>query len=180
MNSSTNEPGSSSLSMRSRAVSLPSVRWRAAAFGSASRAICSRSLSFLSRSARVCAMKILLSADDPHALQHRQHDRGGDHRADLSASIGAHGMHQKIVFLVVFLAFDLNDARRHGKSRDAGGADQRVDLAAGERAHDFAEEHADGGVEADGDESQAKDQQRFAAEKVAGFHGSADAESEQQ
>jgi hypothetical protein len=33
MNSSTKEAGSSSLSMRSRAVSLPSARCRAAAFG---------------------------------------------------------------------------------------------------------------------------------------------------
>ena len=96
-------------------------------------------------------------------LKHGKHHRGGDHRADLSAGVGAHGMHQKIVFLIVFLAFDLDDTGRHRKCRNAGGADQRIDFAAGQRAHELAEKHADRGVQADGDKAQAEDQQSLAA-----------------
>src|SRR3989442_15667150 len=107
MNSSTKVSGSKSLSMRSRAVSLPSACCLAAAFGSASRALCSNAASFFSSSSLDFAIVQRLAADDAHAFEHRQHDRRGDDRTDLAGGVGAHRVHEQITLLVVLLSFDL-------------------------------------------------------------------------
>src|SRR5512139_2328526 len=75
--------------------------------------------------------------DDPHACQDREHHRGGDHRSDLAAGVGAHRMHEEVALLVPLLPFTLDDARRHREGGDPGRADQGVDLAAGHYPHDL-------------------------------------------
>ena len=57
------------------------------------------------------------------SLKHGKHDRRGNDGADLAAGVGAHGVHQKIVLLIVFLTFDLDDTGRHRKRRNTCGAD---------------------------------------------------------
>src|SRR5205809_373332 len=56
-------------------------------------------------------------------------------------------MHQQIAFLVVLLAFHLDDSSGHGKRRDSRGADERIDFAAGKKAHDFPEEDSRSGFD---------------------------------
>ena len=120
------------------------------------------------------------ATDDAHAFEDRQHDGGGDNRTDLSASIGAHGMHQEITFLIVLLAFGLNDPCRHRKCRNTCGSDQWVDFTAGQHTHHLAEQNADGGVEADGDQAEQQNQKCLTAQKLVGLHSPADCKAKQQ
>ena len=52
---------------------------------------------------------------NPHALQHRQHDRCSHDRADLTSRIGSHGVHEQVIFFVIFKTFFLDNPGRHGE-----------------------------------------------------------------
>ena len=62
--------------------------------------------------------------------------------ADNARHIGTHGMHQQIVAGLFLLAYYLRHARRHRHGGNAGGADKRIDLAAGKLVHKLGYQHA--------------------------------------
>ena len=55
-------------------------------------------------------------------------------------------MHEQVVAGVVLLADLLGNTGGHGNGGNTGGADERVDLAVGDNAHDLAQENTAGGV----------------------------------
>ena len=73
-----------------------------------------------------------------HGDEHAGRDSGTDDAGD----VRAHGMHEQEVGRVLLLADLLGDAGRHRDGGDAGRADQRVNLLAGQLAHDVAADEA--------------------------------------
>ena len=66
-------------------------------------------------------------------------------------------MHEQEVAGIVLCADLLRNTRRHGNSGDAGRADQRVDLAAGDNAHSLAEQAACSSTERESDKTESDD-----------------------
>ena len=78
-------------------------------------------------------------------------------RTDNAGHVGAHGVHQQEVVGVGLPAHILGHTGRHGNGGHARGADQRVDLAAGQHVHQLAHQQAADGGEAEGDDAQHHD-----------------------
>ena len=89
-------------------------------------------------------------------------------------------MHQQIAFLIVLLAFRLDNSSGHGKRRDARGADERIDFASAEQAHELSEEHSHSGIEADSNQTERENHESLRLKKLLRFHGRADAKPKQQ
>ena len=107
------------------------------------------------------------------AAEDRQQEAGRDGGADDAGHVGAHGVHQQEVGGVLLLAHHLGHAGRHRHGGHAGGADQRVDLAAGQGAHDVARQQAAHGGDAEGHETEDDDLDGLKAEEVGRDHRSA-------
>ena len=73
------------------------------------------------------------------------------------ATFRAHGVHEQEVGGVGLLADHLGNTRGHRDGGDAGRADQRVDLLAGQLAHDVAADEAAGRGKAEGEEGQGSE-----------------------
>ena len=83
-------------------------------------------------------------------------------------------MHQQEVRGVRLLTDHLRDARCHRDSGHAGGADQGVDLLAGELAHDVAADQTADRGDAEGNQTEQDDLQRLDLQEVRSDHGRAD------
>ncbi len=46
-------------------------------------------------------LHLFLRLDDAHAIENREHNGCGHDRPNLSAGVGAHGVHEEIVLLVI-------------------------------------------------------------------------------
>ena len=79
------------------------------------------------------------------AAEGAEEDTGGDGGADDTGDVRAHGVHEEEVLGILLDADLVDDSGGHGDSGDAGGADHRVDLAAGELAHELAQRRGRGG-----------------------------------
>ena len=118
--------------------------------------------------------------DNPHSTQDREHDGGRDHRPHLPAGVCAHGVHEKVVLLVVPLALLLHHPGGHGKGGDTRGTDEGVDLAATHDPHDFPEHQTACRVHADREKTEAEDNQRLGIEKGRARHGCTDGQPQKQ
>ena len=103
----------------------------------------------------------------------------GDSRADNAGNIRTHGVHEQEVGGILLLTDLLRDASRHRNGRNAGGTDQRIDLAACHLVHDLAEEHAEGGTHAERDQTEKDDLERLKPEEVGAGGGRADSGAEE-
>ena len=74
------------------------------------------------------------------AAEDLQQKACGDRGADDAGDVRSHGVHQKEVRGVCLLSLDLADTRSHRDGADARGADERIDLAAGELIHQLADQ----------------------------------------
>ena len=88
-------------------------------------------------------------------------------------------MHEQEVGGILLLTDLLRDASRHRNGGNAGGTDQRIDLAACHLVHDLAEEHAEGGTHAERDQTEKDDLERLEPEEVGAGGGSADSGAEE-
>ena len=82
-------------------------------------------------------------------------------------------MHEQEVGGVGLLADHLGNTRGHRDGGDAGRANQRVDLLAGQLAHDVAADEAAGRGDGESDEAEEDDLQSFCLQEVGGDHGRA-------
>ena len=97
-----------------------------------------------------------------------------DGGADDARDVRAHGVHEQEVGGVGLLADHLGNTRGHRDGGDAGRADQRVDLLAGQLAHDVAADEAAGRGDAESDEAEEDDLQGLGLQEVRSDHGRTD------
>ena len=88
-------------------------------------------------------------------------------------------MHEQVVAGVVLLADLLGNTGGHGNGGNTGGADERVDLAVGDNAHDLAQDNTAGGADAEGDDAQNDDLNGLDVQEGGGVGGAADGEAEE-
>ena len=88
-------------------------------------------------------------------------------------------MHEQVVAGVVLLADLLGNTGGHGNGGNTGGADERVDLAVGDNAHDLAQENTAGGADTEGDDAQNDDLNGLDVQEGGGVGGAADGEAEE-
>ena len=117
--------------------------------------------------------------NDPQALQDGEHDRCCHDRTHLATGIGSHGMHEKEILGVVFMALPLNDTGGHGVGRDTSGSNEGVDLSPGEDLHQFSKDDTTGRIETNGQETQGKDEQCLGRQKDPAIHGRSDGDSQE-
>ena len=82
-------------------------------------------------------------------------------------------MHQQEVGGVGLLAFQVGHPGCHRHGGHTGGADEGVDLAAGELAHHHAAQHTAGGGQQEGHHAQHHDHQGLGSQEGGAYHGSA-------
>ena len=88
-------------------------------------------------------------------------------------------MHEQVVAGVVLLADLLGNTGGHRNGGNTGGADERVDLAVGDNAHDLAQDNTAGGADAEGDDAQNDDLNGLDVQEGGGVGGAADGEAEE-
>ena len=88
------------------------------------------------------------------SAEHIDQDTSGNSGADNTGNIGAHGVHEQVVAGVVLLTDLLGNTGGHGNGGNTGRADQRVDLAVGDNAHDLAEDDTACGADTEGHDAQ--------------------------
>ena len=88
-------------------------------------------------------------------------------------------MHEQVVAGVVLLADLLGNTGGHGNGGNTGGADERVDLAVGDNAHDLAQENTAGGADTEGDDAQNDDLNGLDVQEGGGVGGAANGEAEE-
>ena len=87
-----------------------------------------------------------------HRAEHRHEETCGDSRTYNACDIGTHGVHKQIVSGFCAQAFQVGHPRRHRHCGNAGRADERIDLALAELAHQLAYQQTAHGREREGDE----------------------------
>ena len=74
-------------------------------------------------------------------------------------------MHEQEVGGIIFRTDLLRDTSRHRNSGYACGADQRIDLSAGDDAHQFAEQASCSSTEGEGDQTERDDLERCSVQE---------------
>ena len=109
------------------------------------------------------------------AAEDREQEAGSDSGADDAGDVRAHGVHKQEVGGIGAGTLQLADAGSHRNGGNTGGADQRVDLAAGELAHELAQQQAAYGSELKGCQTQHDDEQGLGGKEAVidggGAHG---------
>ena len=113
------------------------------------------------------------AGNDIRLAEHGQQEAGRDGGADNAGHVGTHGVHQQEVGGVVLLADGVGHTGSHGNRRNTGGADQGVDLPAGELAHHVAAQQTAGSGNAEGYDAQNHDLQGAASQEGGADHGGA-------
>ena len=80
---------------------------------------------------------------------------------------------------VVLLTDHVGNTGSHGNGGDTGGADEGVDLAAGQLVHDLAAQQTAGGGDAEGHDAQHDDGQGLSSQEGGAHHGGADRQGQQ-
>ena len=111
--------------------------------------------------------------------KHVDQDTGSNRRTDNACHVGAHGVHQQVVAGVVLLADLLGNTGGHRHGGNTGRADERVDLAVGDNAHDLAQQHTACGADAEGDDAQNDDLDGLQVQEGRGVGGAADGEAQE-
>ena len=88
-------------------------------------------------------------------------------------------MHQQVVAGVVLLTDLLGNTGGHRHGGNTGRADERVDLAVGDNAHELAQQHTACGADAEGDDAQTDDLDRLQGQEGGGVGGAADGEAQE-
>ena len=88
-------------------------------------------------------------------------------------------MHEQVVAGVVFLADFLGNTGGHGNSGNTGGADQRVNLAVGDNAHDLAQQNTACGADTESNNAQNNDLNGLDVQEGCGIGGAANAEAQE-
>ena len=110
----------------------------------------------------------------PKSAEDAEQEACRDGGANDAGHIRAHGVHEKVVALVVASADILRDTCGHRDSRDTGRTDQRIDLAARGVVHDdTAGKPADRG-DGEGDQAEDDDLDGVEVQEVLRDHGGAD------
>lgn len=92
------------------------------------------------------------------AAEDGEKEARGDGGADDARHVGTHCMHEQEVGGIGALALLLGDAGGHRHRGYTGGADERIDFAAGELVHQLAQQQSAHGGELKGDESKHHDE----------------------
>lgn len=113
------------------------------------------------------------------SAEHVDQDTGRNRGTDNAGHVGAHGMHEQVVGGVVLLADLLADAGRHRHGGHARGTDEGVDLAAGDDAHDLAQDDAARGAHTESHDAQDDDLHGLDVQEGGGVGGAAHREAQE-
>ena len=89
-----------------------------------------------------------------------EQDAAGQHRADLPGDVGADGVHQQVILIVLLQGHLLDDPGGHGEGGDARAPNHGVDLLplGQEQVHDLGAQHPADGVHHKAQQAQAHDE----------------------
>ena len=131
----------------------------------------------MGRASRSRSTRIALPSDS--SIDQGQDQAAGDNRGDLAGNVDADGMHQQEVGIVLGQAHLVNHPGGHGEGGDTGGADHGVDLGLGKQVHELGNHDAAEGIEDEGHQAQADDDDGVQLQEVGALHLGGDGDAQE-